>query len=566
MNSPLVGLRGRFAMATLLWALAIALLLAVPGGEPREITHRAIWMVLSLVAAFATWHRSNAEPEAWQGWRLIAVALLMPMTYSAMEALRVSFGLPSVDLVAVVLTVLPYPLTVVGIMLWPLAQNRQPSRTVLDAVVFAGSLFFLTWVTGLNSFVRDPRVGAADVILNLSWFGGAALVLGIVAYAGDRSHRRLRGPLGLIATAVAVSMLGALYSARATVTGLFFWAQPSELLWLGAPLFFLLAALSPDSVGRMPTERRDATSFAGDAIIYLPAGAVIAVVSLTDATQDPVPRWLALVIGAAFIGRQFLTLHDGRQLAHELETKVSERTSQLEESQDALVRAERMNAIGQVAAGIAHDFGNALQAIMAQVDVLRLGITEGKPRERLDNMSKAAQSANEFVRALLRIGKPDSGERVELDLAEMVRGVPWVFRVAEESGIVVDLAGLQPARVLADHGQLEQVLANLVGNARDAMASGGKLVVETGLVSRRNAGAHTWALLAVSDTGIGMTAEQVARIFEPFYTTKTAGRGTGLGLSAVYAIVNGLGGTIHVESTPGVGSRFEVLIPPLAGD
>ena len=332
-------------------------------------------------------------------------------------------------------------------------------------------------------------------------------------------------------------------------------------LWLLTPLCFLLAALSPRPVDAHPPDRPDPTSFAGDLITYLPAAALLVVAFVVHASEDPVLTVLGLGVGIAFIGRELLALHDGRVLANALEAKVAERTHQLEESQAALVRAERMNAIGQVAAGIAHDFGNVLQVIMGQVDVLRLGITEGKPRERLDRIFEAAQSAKDSVRALLRIGKPESGEAVELDLAEMVRGLPWVFHAVAESDITVEIERLQPARVLADRGQLEQVIANLVGNARDAMPDGGRLVVETGVVSRDNGGPHDWARLAVTDTGTGMTPEQVGRIFEPFYTTKAAGRGTGLGLSAVYAVVTGLGGTVNVRSTPGEGSSFEVLIP-----
>jgi signal transduction histidine kinase len=561
MSSPLVGVRGRYAGATLLWATAVALVVSVPGGVGGDIVSHGVWATLALLAALAAWHRSGAEPAGGEGWRLVGLGLFIAAAYSALQLLHIVVALPAPPLLLVLLTVLPYPTVVVGILLWPMAHRRQRLRGALDAVIFAGSIFFLFWATGLGMLVHDTRLGPVDVALNLAWFGGATLVLGIVAYAAGRSVERLHGPVGLIGLGVFVSMVCALLSARLTLTGEYFPAHPVELVWLTTPLFVLLAALSPHAVGSAQADQRDTTSFAGDLIIYLPAATVLAVGLLSGTADDPVAAGLGLAIGAAFIARQFVALYDGRRLANELESKVVERTLQLEESQAALVRAERMNAIGQVAVGIAHDFGNVLQAIMAQSDVLRLGITEAKPRERLDNISKAAKSATEFVRSLLRIGQPDSGERIELDLAEVVHGLAWVFRAAEESGIAVELERLQPARVLADHGQIEQVITNLVGNARDAMTEGGRLAVETGVVVRGSSTPRRWARLAVMDTGMGMTPQQIARIFEPFYTTKSAGRGTGLGLSAVYAIVSGLGGTIDVQSVPGGGSCFEVLIP-----
>ena len=431
MTSALVGLRGWFAGASLLWAAGVALLLLVPGSTGAEVTSHAIWLVLALLAGLATWHRSAVEPAGRGGWRLIAVGLFMAMVYSAVRLLTLTVGTPSPVLLIVALTVLPYPLAVIGIQLWPMAHRRQRLHAVLDAVIFAGSAFFLIWATGLGDLVRDTRAGPPDVALNLVWFAGATLVLGIVAYAGGRSVDRLFGPLGFIGAAVLVSMVSAVFSARLTLTGRYFPAQPTELLWLLTPLCFLLAALSPRPVDRHAADRPDPTSFAGDLITYLPAAALLVVAFAVHASEDPVLTALGLGVGTAFIARELLALHDGRVLANALEATVAERTRQLEESRAALVRAERMNAIGQVAAGIAHDFGNVLQAIMGQVDVLRLGITDGKPRERL-----------------------------------------------------------QPARVLADRGQLEQVVANLVGNARDAMPDGGRLVVETGVVVRGNGGPH----------------------------------------------------------------------------
>ncbi len=226
--------------------------------------------------------------------------------------------------------------------------------------------------------------------------------------------------------------------------------------------------------------------------------------------------------------------------------------------EEQLRQAAKMEAVGRLAGGIAHDFNNLLTVIAGSTEFLLAACPPGDPRhEDVVDVRRAAERARDLTRQLLSFSRrqPVQPGRVRLDafVGEVTR---LLQRVVGE-GVRIDTA-LDPATpaVRADVGQLEQTLVNLVLNARDAMPGGGTVTVAT---YRADDGS---AALAVRDTGVGMDAETRARAFEPFFTTKQTGKGTGLGLSTVYAIVHQAGGHLQVESEPGAGSTFTVLLPP----
>jgi PAS domain S-box-containing protein len=233
-----------------------------------------------------------------------------------------------------------------------------------------------------------------------------------------------------------------------------------------------------------------------------------------------------------------------------------------------LRQSQKMEAVGQLAGGIAHDFNNLLTVIQGHCDML-LETTASEPaREDVEEIARATARATSLTRQLLAFSRSQLLQPEQLDLNQIVAQLEPMLRRLIGAHIVLrsTLApGLQA--VLADAGQIEQVLMNLVVNARDAMPDGGTLTIATAPCERR-AGAEddelppgSYVALMVRDTGAGMTPEVRARVFEPFYTTKPAGRGTGLGLSTVYGIVKQSGGSITVESEPGAGARFEILLP-----
>jgi two-component system cell cycle sensor histidine kinase/response regulator CckA len=252
-------------------------------------------------------------------------------------------------------------------------------------------------------------------------------------------------------------------------------------------------------------------------------------------------------------------------------TDITER-KQLE---DQFRQAHKMEAVGRLAGGVAHDFNNVLTIIRAQTEFLLADMPADDPR-RADvlEIQNAADRAAAFTRQLLAFSRRQLLQPVVLELNEVITGMEMMVRRLVGEDIVL-LTKLHPdlPRVWADPGQLQQVILNLAVNARDAMPHGGTLLIETGVVEldenypRQHPSAKpgTHVVLVVTDTGCGMDPPTRSRIFEPFFTTKEPGKGTGLGLSTVYGIVKQTGGHIWVYSEVGRGSTFKLYFPPHYG-
>jgi PAS domain S-box-containing protein len=234
-----------------------------------------------------------------------------------------------------------------------------------------------------------------------------------------------------------------------------------------------------------------------------------------------------------------------------------------------LQQAQKMEAIGTLAGGVAHDFNNLLMAIQGNVSLALFEMEPSHPQHRIfENIEKLIRSGADLTSKLLGYARKGKYESRPLVLNDLVRETSETFgRMRKEITIERDLAE-DLKSIIADKGQIEQVLLNLFVNAADAMPTGGRLILKTRNVSHRDIPFKGYAikpgsyvLLTVSDTGVGMDKEVLSRIFDPFFTTKKRGRGTGLGLASAYGIIKGHNGYIDVTSEKGKGSEFCVYLP-----
>jgi two-component system cell cycle sensor histidine kinase/response regulator CckA len=242
--------------------------------------------------------------------------------------------------------------------------------------------------------------------------------------------------------------------------------------------------------------------------------------------------------------------------------------------EEQLLHAQRMESLGRLAGGVAHDFNNHLTVITGYCDMLlgRLEAGDGR-REEIEEIRAAGERAGTLTQQLLAFSRKQMAERKPLNLNEVVAESGKMLRrlIGEHVEIVTVL---DPALglVVADRGQMNQILMNLTINGRDAMPGGGRIDIETanvdlgrdGALPHKDAAAGSYVRLSVADTGAGMSQETIEHVFEPFFTTKGLGIGTGLGLSTVYGIVRQSGGWIQVDSRLGEGSRFQIYLPRVA--
>jgi PAS domain S-box-containing protein len=239
------------------------------------------------------------------------------------------------------------------------------------------------------------------------------------------------------------------------------------------------------------------------------------------------------------------------------------------------LQAQKMEAIGRLAGGVAHDFNNLLTSILGHADLMLLALRPGDPLvSDIREIKKAADRATDLTRQLLAFSRKQILQPKVLNLNQVIGDMKKMLRrmIGEDIELETNLAP-DLGQVLVDPGQIDQVIMNLVINARDALPQGGKLAVTTQNAAitadegRRYVGSKpgAYVLLVVQDDGLGMSAEVQSHIFEPFFTTKELGKGTGLGLSTVYGIVKQSNGYIWVESEPGRGTTFKIYLPRIEG-
>ena len=265
-----------------------------------------------------------------------------------------------------------------------------------------------------------------------------------------------------------------------------------------------------------------------------------------------------------------------RELNATLEQQVAERTRQVEQQADALRQAQKMEAVGQLTGGVAHDFNNLLQVIVGNLEVIRRTLPPDASRalRALNAAVNGAKGAASLTQRLLAFARRQPLDPRPLNANVLVNGMADLLQrtLGETISIQTVLgAGLWP--IEADANQLENTILNLAVNARDAMPGGGRLTIETANahIDDAYAGTHVevtpghYAMISVSDTGVGMDRATIERAFEPFFTTKPVGKGTGLGLSQVYGFVKQSGGHVKIYSEVGIGTTVRIYLPRMAG-
>jgi signal transduction histidine kinase/CheY-like chemotaxis protein len=297
-----------------------------------------------------------------------------------------------------------------------------------------------------------------------------------------------------------------------------------------------------------------------------------------------------LVVVLALLAWQSLRVRAARLAADAanvaLEEQVSARTSELTEAndqlrqeiaerkraEDSLRQAQKMEAIGRLAGGIAHDFNNLLSIISGYAYLLRESLS-GNPAllEKVDAIAKAGDRASSMTRQLLAFSRRQVTQPKLLNLNDVLSDMARLLQRLLREDIELTISTHPDLRLIkADPGQIEQVIMNLVINARDAMPSGGKLALETENVTLNQdtysgTDPSSYVRLTVRDTGSGMDADTKAHVFEPFFTTKEEGKGTGLGLATVYGLTKQAGGHIALDSELGRGTTFYVYLPAVEG-
>jgi PAS domain S-box-containing protein len=263
-----------------------------------------------------------------------------------------------------------------------------------------------------------------------------------------------------------------------------------------------------------------------------------------------------------------------RNLNANLEREIAERTAQLHANEEALRQAQKMEAVGQLTGGVAHDFNNILQVIVGNLEVIRrlAPADESRIQRSTEQALNGARQASSLTQRLLAFSRRQPLDPKPIDVNSLVNGMSELLnRSLGETISVETVRGAGLWKIEADANALESAILNLAVNARDAMAQGGKLTIETmnAYIDEAYAVTHAevvpgqYVLISVSDTGVGMDSETMRRAFEPFFTTKPVGQGTGLGLSQVYGFVKQSGGHVKIYSEVGQGTTVKIYLPRL---
>ncbi len=564
------------AMLVLAVGTAVGSLYLPTGETVRTALVNAANVVAWALAGVVFVGRARREPATGRGWRLLAVAAALQSLYQVPPLLAFATGRPppASPNLSDALVALMMPLILAGLISWSQGPRtaRQRVRTALDAAIFSLSCFCIFWLISIGDSVAASHLSSIEKMCFVWPLLAMTGALGMILYVGADRPALLRGTLGCFGL-----VLGGVvaYQYAWVILGL------RGDYYVGHPVDVGMTVLAAGVIGsarlggplRVHDKTRETPAVFGALAACVPALGVLAGDALRGQISGPL-LVMEIVIALLFMARQLVTLWEVQQLSVTLEGRVAERTQALEASHAALLRAEKMEAVGRLAGGIAHDFNNLLTVIMGHSEVLQRSFAASDPRiERTTEISSTCERAADLTRQLLSFAKNQPTAPQVRDAIDLVAGMVRLLRRLVGEDVTLQLTPTSgPMFVDIDPSQFEQVMANLVVNARDALPAGGtvtvglsSVIVDDDQARRLGSAAGSFVQLTIRDTGVGMDESTQARVFDPFFTTKAPGRGTGLGLATCHGIVSAAGGHILLDSAPGRGTTFRVRLPEATG-
>jgi len=553
------GQAARTALAGV-WILAIvAQQLLAPA--QRALAWPAAYLALGVLACASLCYRAGrSRGDDRLAWTLLAASAVVEVPNLLLTFLAALGRAPFQDPhLSGLLSLATGILVLAGVLSYP--RSREPGgsqRRALDSLLFATSLLFLLWVVGVWGALHSAHRGLGLRVL--SAYLNVALLGGSLVFVTSFRPGRLHGPLGWL-TASAVAWLAAL--SGWALAG--FPAVPAVSWWIvaagGIPVFQGLAAWSLDP----GPGAADAAGRLTRMLPYAPVVAALAVMAVLIPRASLEVLRGASAIFLAMVGllllRQFQAIQDLQAARAGLEDRVKQRTRDLERAQDTLLRNEKLNTVALMGAGLAHDLNNLLASIQASAELAEAESALGRPPApgALGRIAGAADRAARLTHGLMGFVRREAEDLAPTDLVQEVLAMEATLRLIlpRSVDLSIEVPGSGILLVWSSRTRLEQMLVNLVANARDAMPGGGLLAI-------RAAAESGHAVIEVADTGTGMAPEILEHIFELFFTTKAPGRGTGMGLPSLKALVEEGGGRLEVASAPGAGSRFRIFLPIFA--
>lgn len=533
---------------------------ALGGPALRSWSMTSAAFVLSALGIWEISRRIGKEPEWRRAWLLVGAFLSLICLNSCLfgyQEFTATLGSTNLSPRALVQWMVAFVLLCFASLAFR-SKRGKGWIEFLDGGIFATALYLCLWVWFIRELLAEiPGDPLQRVTLQIT-FLLLSITVGVAVHVWARMGFPMRHPQGLLAIGSFSLLLASIWRLQVDLSGGFTPAHPVRLAFIPAVFLLWLACRQP-----FPAERSTrrhlallfalpyltaALAFPFALIAYLPEG------SNRDATGFILMGALSLLL----LLRQAIAVRQVDLMNQSLEQKVQERTQALARSQAVVSRTQQMNLLATLGAGVIHDLNNLLTSTIGYLDMGREDVRTlpDQAEANLERAQNALTMASGLSRRIMALGRGEREEPQLLDLGLHIAQFEPVLRaiLPKTLNLIVEPGRGSSHLVMAGQAYLDQILVNLVMNARDATPPGGTIWVRAWREGET-------AVLEVEDSGSGIPEHLLGRIFEPFFTTKAAGEGTGLGLGSIRAVVEQLQGDLSVDSEVGRGSRFTIRFP-----